>query len=282
MLAADFEFHTPTDLSHAVQLLAAKGPEAKVLAGGMSMVPAVNLGLARPACLVSLNHVPGLDSVDDSGDELRIGALVRHARVASDPAIRRHAPALAAAAEVIGDVQVRNRGTIGGSVAHADPAADYLPVLVAFGATIVAQGPQGTREVAARSFFLGVMVTGLAPDEIVTGVRLPKLAAGAGSGYARLARVEGSFAIVNAAAVVDGSRCVVGIGGAVPAPVVAELELDPADTALERVAEAARAACGPSFGDLSGSAEYRRAMAGVYARRAVERALGAREGGGSC
>ncbi|HKP18757.1 MAG TPA: FAD binding domain-containing protein [Gaiellaceae bacterium] len=278
MLAAGFEFHTPADLSEALRLLADKGPEAKVLAGGMSMVPAVNLGLLRPTCVVSLNHVSGLDSIDDSGDELRIGALVRHARIVSDPAIRQHAPALAAAASVIGDVQVRNRGTIGGSVAHADPAADYLPVLVAFGATIVVQGPQGTRELPAREFFLGVMLTQLTADEIVTEVRVPKLPPGAGSGYARLARVEGAFAIANAAAFVDGSRCVIGIGAAVPAPVVTELALgsQPDDAGLERVAEAARAACEDAYDDLSGSAGYRRAMAGVYARRAVSLAIEAR------
>lgn len=278
MLAAGFELHTPTDLSEALRLLAEKGPDTKVLAGGMSMVPAVNLGLLRPTCVVSLNHVSGLDSIDDAGDQLRIGALVRHARIVSDAAILEHAPALAAAASVIGDVQVRNRGTIGGSVAHADPAADYLPVLVAFGATIVVQGPQGTRELPAREFFLGVMLTQLTADEIVTEVRVPKLAPGAGSGYARLARVEGSFAIANAAAVVDGSRCAIGIGGAVPAPVVTELELDPpaGEESLERVAEAARAACDDAFDDLSGTAGYRRAMAGVYARRAVSLALEAR------
>jgi carbon-monoxide dehydrogenase medium subunit len=279
MLAADFEFHTPSDLAEALRLLADKGPGAKVLAGGMSMVPTVNLGLLRPECVVSLNHVAGLDSVDDSGDELRIGALVRHARVAADPAIRSHAPALAAAASVIGDVQVRNRGTIGGSVAHADPAADYLPVLVAFDATIVLQGPNGSREVPAREFFLDVMLTALSADEIVSEVRVPKLPSGGGSAYARLARVEGSFAIVNAAAVVDGARCAIGIGGAVPAPVVVELESAEADeTTLERVATAAREACADAYDDLSGSADYRRAMAGVYARRAVAHALEARDG----
>lgn len=277
MLAADFEFHTPSDLTEALQLLAEKGPGAKVLAGGMSMVPTVNLGLLRPDCVVSLNHVTGLDSVDDSGDELRIGALVRHARVASDSAILAHAPALAAAASVIGDVQVRNRGTIGGSVAHADPAADYLPVLVAFAATIVVQGRGGAREVPAREFFLDVMLTALAPDEIVSEIRVPKLPPGAGCGYARLARVEGSFAIVNAAAVVDGTRCSIAIGGAVPAPVVVVVELGAADKALETVADAARDACADAYDDLSGSADYRRAMAGVYARRAVEIALEARD-----
>jgi carbon-monoxide dehydrogenase medium subunit len=247
----------------------------------MSMVPTVNLGLLRPTCVVSLNHVSDLDGVDDAGDELRIGALVRHARIADDPEIQRHTPALAAAASVIGDVQVRNRGTIGGSVAHADPAADYLPVLLAFGATIVVQGGDGTREIAAREFFLNVMLTALAADEIVIEVRVPKLTPGTGSGYARLARVEGSFAIVNAAAVVDGSHCAIGIGGAVPAPVPVELDLDlagePSGAALEQVAEAARAACDDAYDDLSGNAGYRRAMAGVYARRAVSLALAARD-----
>lgn len=281
MLAADFEFHAPTDLAHALQLLVEKGPGAKVLAGGMSMVPAVNLGLLRPECVVSLNHVAGLDFLDDSCDELRIGALVRHARIAADPVIRTHAPALADAASVIGDVQVRNRGTIGGSVAHADPAADYLPVLVAFDATLVLQGPSGSRELPARGFFLDVMMTALSPDEIVSEIRVPKLSGGAGSGYARLARVEGSFAIVNAAAVVDGTRCVIGIGGAVPTPVVVQIDLEARDedeATLKRVADAARDACADTYDDLSGSADYRRAMAGVYARRAVELALEAREG----
>jgi aerobic carbon-monoxide dehydrogenase medium subunit len=281
MLAADFEFHTPSDLAEALQLLVEKGPGAKVLAGGMSMVPTINLGLLRPECVVSLNHVAFLDSVDDSGDQLRIGALVRHAQIASHPAIRAHAPALADAASVIGDVQVRNRGTIGGSVAHADPAADYLPVLVAFAATLVLQGLNGTRELPAREFFLDVMMTALSPDEIVSEIRVPKLSAGAGSGYTRLARVEGSFAIVNAAAVVDGAHCVIGIGGAVPAPVVIEVELESADVdeaTLERVADAARDACGDAYDDLSGSADYRRAMAGVHARRVVELSLAARGG----
>ena len=281
MLAADFEFHAPSDLAEALQLLVEKGPGAKVLAGGMSMVPTVNLGLLRPECVVSLNHVAGLDFVDDSGEELRIGALVRHARIVTDPVIRSHAPALVAAASVIGDVQVRNRGTIGGSVAHADPAADYLPVLVAFDATLVLQGPNGPRELPARDFFLDVMMTALSPDEIVSEIRVPKLPAGTGSGYARLARVEGSFAIVNAAAVVDGMHCVIGIGGAVPAPVVVQVDLDsmdPDEATLERVAAAARDACADAYDDLSGSAEYRRAMAGVYARRAFELALEARDG----
>jgi carbon-monoxide dehydrogenase medium subunit len=281
MLAADFEFHAPTDLAQGLQLLVEKGPGAKVLAGGMSLVPTVNLGLLRPECVVSLNHVAGLDFVDDSGEELRIGALVRHARIAADPVIRSHAPALAAAASVIGDVQVRNRGTIGGSVAHADPAADYLPVLVAFDATVVLQGLNGPRELPAREFFLDVMMTALSPDEIVSEIRVPKLSSGAGSGYARLARVEGSFAIVNAAAVVNGTRFVIGIGGAVPAPVVVQVDLDSTDAdeeTLERVAAAARDACADAYDDLSGSADYRRAMAGVYAGRAFELALEARGG----
>ena len=280
MLSTDFEFFAPTELSDALRLLDEKGPGAKVLAGGMSMVPTVNLGLLRPDCVVSLNHVGGLDGIQDAGGELRIGAMVRHARIAADPAISSHLPALAAAASVIGDVQVRNRGTIGGSVAHADPSADYLPVLVAHDATVVVAGSATTREVPARGFFLDVMMTDLAPGEIVVELRVPKLGPRAGSGYARLARVEGSFAIVNAAAVVDGSRCAIGVGGAVPSPVLVELELDlsTAGPALDEVAAAVRAACEDAYDDLNGSADYRRAMAGVYAGRAVAAALAARPG----
>jgi carbon-monoxide dehydrogenase medium subunit len=235
----------------------------------MSLVPAMNLGISRPAAIVSLNHVPGLDYVEEGPASVRIGAMVRHARVESDPVVGRSFPLLARAASVIGDVQVRNRGTIGGSAAHADPAADYLPVLVALGATLRAAGPGGEREIGARDFFLGVMQTALAPDEVLVEIELPRLPEGAGTAYLRLARLEGSFPIACAAAVVADGTPVVAVGGATPAPVLVEAPPD-------EVEEAAREACGSAFGDLSASAEYRRAMAGVYARRAVDAALAAR------
>src|SRR5262249_43103283 len=152
----------------------------------------MNLGLATPERVVSLNRVDALDSVGEDGDVVVIGARVCHARVASDPLIVRSCPALAAAAARIGDVQVRNRGTIGGSVSHADPSADYLPALAASGATIVLESRSGRRELGTGEFFVDLMLTARAPSELVTEIRVPKLAEDWGAAYVRFARVEGS------------------------------------------------------------------------------------------
>jgi CO/xanthine dehydrogenase FAD-binding subunit len=282
MLSNDFQFHTPTELSGALALLDEHGDGGKVLAGGMSMVPAVNLGLLRPSTIISLNHVSGLDSIREDGDVIRIGSMVRHERLVEDPLIARHVPALAAAARLVADEQVRHRGTIGGSIAHADPAADYLPVVVAFDATLKLASTKGERTVKARDFFVDVMMTALEPSEILVEIAIPKLPPGGGSSYVRLHRVEGSFAIVNAAAVVNGGSCVLAIGGAVPTPVLvdvtADLSGDVSEATYEAIAESAFAACQDASGDLNGSADYRRSMSRVFARRAVEEALKARAG----
>ena len=276
MISQEFAFHAPPTVAEAVELLAANAEDGKALAGGMSLVPAMNLGIARPTAVISLNRVSELDYVRDGGDVVRIGAMTRHVRVESDPLVAASFPLLARAASVIGDVQVRNRGTIGGSVAHADPAADYLPVMLALGASFRAASSTGERTIAARDFFQGVMATALAPGELLVEIELPKLPAGSGTAYLRLARLEGSFPLANAAAVVDGGPAVVAVGGTTAAPFVLELA-DP--EALDAVEEAARDAAAGAFGDLAATADYRRAMAGVYARRAVEEALAARRGG---
>src|SRR5919106_599760 len=203
MLSKEFAFHAPAELDETLALLAESEGIVKVLAGGMSLVPAMNLGLVRPDVVISLNHVPGLDYVEHTGDSVRIGAMVRHHRLVADPLI-----------------------------------ASSFPLLAE--------------------------------------VELPKLPDGAGSAYLRLARVEGSFAIVSAAAVVDGGRPRVAIGGATGAPVLVEPGVDLAgglsEDALEEIGQAAYTACEDAFGDLNGSAEYRRELARVYARRAVEAA----------
>ena len=282
MISQEFDFHAPTSVAEAVELLALD-EDGKALAGGMSLVPAMNLGIARPTTIVSLNRLAELDYVEDGGDSVRIGAMVRHARIATDPVIAAAFPLLARAGSVIGDVQVRNRGTIGGSIAHADPAADYLPVMLALGASFKIVSPSGARTVAAPDFVLGVMMTVLTPGELLVEIELPKLPPGTGSAYLRLARLEGSFQIASAAAVVDGGAPVVAVGGATGLPFLVEVEgWDGAgsDEALGRIEEAARAAAAETaFGDLSATLEYRRAMAGVYARRAVEAALAARRAG---
>jgi aerobic carbon-monoxide dehydrogenase medium subunit len=277
MLSSEFEFFAPSELGEALRLVSEHGEGAKVLAGGMSMVPAMNLGILRPSVVISLNHVAGLDYVEDSGQHLRIGAMVRHGGVVSNPLVRTHAPVLASAASHIADVQIRHRGTIGGSVAHADPAADYLPVLVAMDASMKVASTRGERTIKARDFFVDVMMTALEPGEIVVEIQVPKLAATAASAYVRLVRVEGSFAIVNAAAVVNGGRPMIAIGGATPTPVLVEPSVDLrggiSEGALEAISNDAYAATEDAYGDLSGSADYRRAMARVYAKRAVSEAL---------
>jgi carbon-monoxide dehydrogenase medium subunit len=245
----------------------------------MSLVPAMNLGLVEPDRLVSLNHVPGLDLVAERDDGLRLGAMLRHAEVARHPLIRHWYPALSAAAGAVGDVQVRHRGTLGGSVAHADPAADYPPVLVAAGAAIELTSARETRTVPADAFFVDLMRTARAPIELLTAIVLPRLAHTARSTHVRFARVEGTFPIVTAAALVDpGAGSIrVGLGGTGPRPVLIELSEDLSSglTAgvLGRLAEAAHQRCTDAYGDLHADPEYRRAMAEVFAQRAVKAAL---------
>jgi CO/xanthine dehydrogenase FAD-binding subunit len=278
MISNEIEFHAPATLAEALGLLADDGDDITVLSGGMSLLPMMNLGIVRPEKVLSLNHVRELDRVDEHDGELVVGALVRHARVADDPLIRRHSPLLADAARVIGDIQVRNRGTIGGSVAHADPAADYLPVLAALGGTVTLTSSQGERALTPGDFFIDLMFTSREPEEVVTAVTVPKLPDGWRSAYTRLARVEGSFAIVNAAAVVAGdhSAATVALGGVGPTPLVVDvsdqLRNGVDDAALAAVGDAVHEAARDASGDLMSDATYRRAMASVFARRACARA----------
>jgi aerobic carbon-monoxide dehydrogenase medium subunit len=280
MITAEIALHTPRTLADVLALLAEHGDEAKLLGGGMSLVPTMNLGLARPELLISLNHVDELAGISEAGGELRIGARTRHAEVLASPLVTRGCAVLAEAARHIGDVQVRNRGTIGGSVAHADPAADYLPVLVVTGASVVVASSRGERVVPVADFLVDIMLTDLAPDELITEIRVPLLAPGTGAAYRRLARVEGSFAIVNAAALVGPDVARVALGGIGPRPVAVELAAIPPDgpdgAALDAAGDAVRAAVGEPYADLNGDAAYRREMAAVYARRAVAAAAAAR------
>jgi carbon-monoxide dehydrogenase medium subunit len=278
MITSEITFHRPASLAEALDLLATHGDEAKLLGGGMSLVPTMTLGLARPEILISLNHVPELREIRHEGGALRIGGMVRHADIIASPLVAAHAPLLAEAAGHIGDVQVRNRGTIGGSAAHADPAADYLPTLVVLGAEVVVRSARGERVIPAAAFFVDVMATDLRPDELVAEIRVPEQG-GATGAYRRLARVEGSFAIVNAAALVHpGGSASVAIGGVAATPVVVDAPAAVADglseAAIAAFDEAVRAACPDPFEDLNGDAEYRREMAVIHARRALLAAAG--------
>jgi aerobic carbon-monoxide dehydrogenase medium subunit len=281
MISQEFEFFAPRDLGAALALLEEHGAEARPLAGGMTLVPMMTLGLAQPAVVISLNHITGLDDVADAGDSLRIGAMTRHATLASHPLVRRHCPILADAASVIGDRQVRHRGTIGGSLCHADPAADYPPVMLAVGARIKLRGSGGERIVAAADFFTGLMQTDVRPGELLTEIMVPKLADHFAHSFLRLHRVEGSFAIVNAAALIErnfgSARLAIGGVGATAIALDAGRHLSAGltDDAVRRIADDAYSAAKDAPDDLNGSAGYRRAMARVYAERAIRDAAAA-------
>ncbi len=282
MITAELQFHRPGSVAEALELLARHGDDAKILGGGMSLVPTMTLGLARPEIVISLNHITELRVIaeDAAAGTLRIGGTARHNDVIASPLVARHAPLLADAARHIGDMQVRNRGTIGGSVAHADPAADYLPALVALDASVVVRSTRGERVIPAAEFFIDVMATALAPDELIAEIRVPSQGTARGA-YRRLTRVEGSFAIVNAAALVrpaGSGASVVAIGGVAGAPVAVDastaVSAGLTGSALAAFEDAVRAACPEPFEDLNGDAVYRREMAVIHARRALLAAAG--------
>jgi CO/xanthine dehydrogenase FAD-binding subunit len=280
MIAKQFQFYRPTELSQVLALLGQDLGDVKLLAGGMSLVPAMNLGLARPDAVVSLNHVPSLDAVSVDGEHLSLGALVRHQRIETDRQIRAACPLLAEAAGLIADVQVRHRGTVGGSLVHADPAANYVPVMVALAARFRLVSQAGERWADAKIFFRGLLETDLQPGEILAGVVVPVQSPNQSSAYYRLARVHGNFAIVNAAALVDHdawSRVV--IGGATAKPIIVEERFENRSSTqlIDHLGNAVYAACDEPLEDMHASAEYRRSMARVVARRVVAEALRRRD-----
>jgi aerobic carbon-monoxide dehydrogenase medium subunit len=278
-----FLYFAPHSVDGAVALLEAHLPDAKVLAGGQSLIPLMNLGLARPKVLIDINGLPDLAGVTEEHGELRIGALTRHHDLETSPLVRERCPLLAEAASLIGNIRVRHRGTLGGSLAHADPAAELPVVAAALDATLEIRGPRGVREIAAEKFFHGYLETDLAPGEIVTGVRVPALPPGTGYGLAELVRRAGDFALVLACALVEideRRRCTrvsLTLGGVGPQP----LRIRSAEDLLrgrpltERLlGEAADAVSGEVApdSDMHASAAYRQAMSRVMARRALKTA----------
>jgi carbon-monoxide dehydrogenase medium subunit len=277
---ANFTYHRPASVEEAVALLG-ELEDARPLAGGHSLVPAMKLRLATPAALVDLGRIPGLAGIEQDGDAMRIGALTTHADVASSELVQRLCPALAEAASMIGDRQVRNRGTMGGSLAHADPGADYPTVVTALAGSITAVGPSGSREIAAADFFTGIFTTALEPGELVTSVRVPKAS---GAAYAKHKHPASGYAVaaVAAAVTVDGGMCSaarVVVGGVTGVPV----EVGQAGSSLVGVAPSADAIAAASvlvpsaldgaIGDGYASGEYRAHLAGVLARRALTAAF---------
>ena len=283
MYASTFEYHRPKTVAEAQKLLR-ETKEARLLAGGHSLIPAMKMRVASPAALVDIGGIAELRGIRPEGSALRIGALTTHAAVAESDALRQGCLLLAEAAAQIGDVQVRNRGTIGGSLAHADPAADYPTVVVAVGATLVVQGAAAPREVAAEAFFKDLFTTDLQPGEILTAVRVPTYGKGTGGAYLKHRHPASSYAVVGVAALVTvaGGKCAkVGlvIGGVTANPVraaAAEKALAgqaPSDAALAAAAGKVGEAITDPLSDHYASAEYRVHLAGVLARRALAQAV---------
>lgn len=286
MKPPDFEYARPTSLDDAVAILAASAGEGKILAGGQSLVPLLNFRLAAPALLVDLNRVAGLSFLEPSAERLRIGAMTRTRALELDPVVRQTIPLLAAAAAWIGHVQIRNRGTVGGSLAHADPAAELPAICLLLDGELVVVGPQGKRTISAADFFAGFLTTTLGDDEILTEIRLPKLAAGERWGFREFAQRRGDFALAGAAVTLplsgDGlttSRPRIAVFGTADRPiraVAAEAFLADQATTADRIAEAAvLAAAEASADDPRPDATYRRTLTETLVRRALEDASGA-------
>ena len=283
MQAHSFDYVRPQTLAKAIQVLSENGNRAKVLAGGQSLIPVLKLRLANPRLLVDINDLPGLAFIEERGDRLRIGALSRHRDFERSKLIRGKYPILSDVATVLGDPQVRNLGTIGGALAHADPASDWGTALLAFEAELIARGPNGTRTIPIDRFFKDTFTTALRSSEILTEIRVPKSAPGDGGAYLKLKRKTGDFATIGVAVQLglDTKRNVVGarIGlaavGSTPIRATgSEKALVGSKAGPAAFAEAAKLASEEAHpsSDLRGSEEYKRAMIEVFTRRALESA----------
>ena len=284
MLPASFGYVAACSVEEALQLLAKHGDDAKLLAGGHSLIPAMKLRLASPRYLIDLGAVPGLRGVRVDGDSLAIGALTVHADVAASDLVRQQLPGLADAASMIGDVQVRNRGTVGGSVAHADPAADLPVILTALNASFVLQSAAGNRTVAADEFFIDFYTTAIAANEVLTEIRVPLPPPGAGTAYAKLPHPASRYVVVSAGVLIHrqpSGQCAsarIAIGGMGSNPIRATATEAALQGQLLTGDVIARAAAKAAEGtnpddDFYASADYKRQVATVYTRRAIEAAV---------
>lgn len=273
MIPAAFEYVRANSVDGAVAALVEHGDEAKLLAGGHSLLPLMKLRLAFPSIVIDIGPIKELDFVREEGDEVVVGALTPHAELARNDVVRQQLPLLARAASLIGDPQVRHRGTIGGSLAHADPASDLPAVVLALGATLVAQGPDGRREIAAGDMFQGFLETALDEEELLTEIRLPK-SAGRGWSYQKFTRRSQDWAIVAVAALIGGdlapSVTLVNMGTRPVRAEAAEAALVAGESPSEAAAVAADGTEPPA--DLVASSEYRKHLAAVLTRRALEEA----------
>ncbi len=271
MIPGSFEYVRPTSVEEAVAALVEHGDDAKVLAGGHSLLPLMKLRLAMPAVLIDISRIPGLSYVRVEGDEVAIGAGTRHHELEKDAVAAAEVPILPYVASQVGDPQVRHRGTIGGTVAHSDPASDLPTALLALGGTVVVQGPNGRRSIPLTEFWLGFFETALAEDELIVEIRVPRTGS-AGWAYEKFTRRANDWPIV-AAAAVDGRVALANMAGSVVRATATEEALA-RGASIEEAAALADQDTSPGA-DMHADQEYRRHLARLLTRRALEKAAGA-------
>ena len=272
MIPAAFDYVRASSAEEAIALIGEHGEDAKFLAGGHSLLPLMKLRLAQPSVLVDIGRLTDLSYIREDGDVIAIGALTRHMDVQNSDVLKQHVPLLARAAGTVGDPQVRHRGTLGGTIAHADPASDLPAVTLALGATYVAQGPGGTREIASADFYEGFLTSALAPDEMLTEIRIPKMQ-GAGWGFEKFTRRAQDWATVGVAAWRRNGDAGIALVNMGSTPILATSVASAlaGGASVADAAEQAAAEAEPQS-DLNASVEYRTHLVKVLVRRALESA----------
>lgn len=283
MIPSAFDYYAPSSVAEAIQLLQEHGDEAKLLGGGHSLLPAMKLRLTSVGKLIDITKIDELKGINASGDRLVVGAGTTYHSIATSQDVLSSCAVLAECVGQIGDIQVRNRGTLGGCIAHADPAADMPAVVLALDASITARGPNGERSIAASDLFVSMLATSLEPDEVLTSVSFPKLGAGEGAAYAKMRQPASRYAIVGVAAYVklEGgkvSAARVGVTGAgtiaVRQPEVEQALIGTDGSGAAIAAAAEKAGQDVDYlGDIHASNEYREAMVKVYTKRALSEAV---------
>ncbi len=289
MIPASFEYSSPSTLAEAIALLQQHGSDAKILAGGQSLIPLMKLRMAAPKHIIDINRIGDLSYIRESDGYLTIGALTRESDVDGSSLIRDKYPIIHDTAAVIADPLVRNMATVGGNLAHADPANDHPATMLALGAEIVATGPGGSRTIAIGDFFTGIFTTSLHEDEILTEIRIPAPVAGSGGAYLKVERKVGDFATAGVAAhvVLDGNKIKsagIGLTNVGPMPIKATgaeqslIGKDANDAAIDEAAKLAAEESDPAE-DLRGSIDYKRSLVRVLTARALRLAIGRAKGG---
>jgi carbon-monoxide dehydrogenase medium subunit len=289
MIPASFDYHAPKTLDEAIALLGRLGDTAKILAGGQSLIPAMRFRLAAPDTLVDISRIRDLAYVEERGDHLAIGAMTREHALEASPVVAASYPLLLDTAKVIADPLVRNKATVGGNLAHADPANDHPATMLAYGAQVIARGASGTRTIAIDDLFVGLFETSLKPGEILTEIRIPKPGKSSGGAYLKIERKVGDYAVAAVAVQLELAGAAIktvriGLTNVSSVPMRAknaEAALagkQPTDDVLEAAGKAAAAECDPSA-DLRGQIDYKRDLVRVLTKRAVRRAIERAQGG---